>query len=448
MTASRSLRNRGHGKFLRYFGAIVTSLAASGCGQTAYDYRSGAGIGASLYTSEMAEATEQLNLYMGFLCQQAHFASYSPDKARSCLNRIKESGNWALLVHTGFNDIDRRCDDYLAWMEQARLRKDFGVSQLNALGNLTNAILLATTPSSAKAIGIVGLAFGYSQKLFTDIHTLINLGIENSTIKSIVSERRLDFREKFKDTSFTYKPNAVHTLRSYLRICMPYTITMDVNTFARATANGTSKEALERDGAKRVQDSLAEVKPLDPNTGFGSGGRNGRGIKPGADFDKIFDNYTSYEPKDLKNLQEALCVRGNRPGAVDGPTGNALAIFEDTVFASVDFKDFEGPRKNGKFDDHEIQFLSNLQGCDRETYRNIFERINFGILSENRRKEELSGFIALLNRKRNLNLDLNLALNSPDLREQIRLARADFELSLVEAGPPDQITQKLVTRLR
>ncbi|WP_306145695.1 hypothetical protein [Roseibium sp. MMSF_3412] len=448
MTTSRSLRKRGHRSFLRFFGAIATSLAVSGCGETAFDYRTGAGIGADLYSPGMERATQQLHQYIGFLCQQAEFSSFSPENARACLHRVEQSGNWSIIVHTGFNDIDRRCDDYLAWMEQARLRRDFGVSQLNAISNLTNAILLATTPASAKAIGIVGLAFGYSQKLFTDIHTLINLGIENSTIKTIVSERRMAFRQKFSDTKFTYKPNVIHTLRSYLRICMPYTITMDVNTYARATATGTTELVRKLDDPAQIAASLARTTPLKPEQEFGTGRPKGLGPVSGKDFDKVFKNPANYEKQDLKLVQEAMCVQGYKPGIVDDPTINAIKIFEDTPFRSDNFPDFRKPLSNGKLDDFEVEFLTSWGTCDTSKYKNIFERVWFELVTDEERKKRTKGMIGLMNRSFDPDLDVDLDLNNADLRNAIKTIRANFGLTDETKGSADQVTWSLLKRLR
>ncbi|MEP3430992.1 MAG: hypothetical protein ABJN98_20070 [Roseibium sp.] len=357
--------------------AIASALLA-GCGNSPIDYRTGAGIGADLYSTDMAQATQQLNQYMGFLCQQAHFASYSPEKAKTCLNNVAATGNWGAIVHTGFNDIDRRCDDYLAWMEQARLRRDFGVSQLNALGNLTNAILLATTPSSAKAIGIVGLAFGYSQKLFTDIHTLINLGIENSTIKSIVSERRNKFRKEFSNTAITFKPNAVFTLRSYLRICMPFTITMDVNTFARATVNGTSTQALKRDSASEIKASLAGQQVIGSGQGgteFQFGADDEITINPPIE-ESISGATTDWEkqlqPEDLATIQQYLCIAS--PAANFGnKTRAGFRFWTGVNDGTANARDVLHSRDGSK-----LLEVAKLNGaCPTSRYKNFFERDSF-----------------------------------------------------------------------
>ncbi len=219
--------------------AVFATLAIAGC-QVAgdLDYAK-SGIGADLYSGDIAQATANLETYLGFICKQASVSTVEgPDGYPACSYQAFAPTDWTIVVQTGFNDIDRRCDGYLQWLEEVRLRGSLVNAQLNDAGRLTNQVLTALYPTAGITIGIVGEAFGFARSAFNNYQNRVLLGFEGSTIKTIVSERRLAFRIQFAKILFQYKPDAVNTLRSYLRICMPYTITMDANTFARSITTG------------------------------------------------------------------------------------------------------------------------------------------------------------------------------------------------------------------
>jgi len=217
---------------------MIFAVTLTGCTQSELEYRRN-GIGADLYSSDLSKATQNLETYFGYICTQAGIdASKEANGFPVCNYNALKDKSWPIFVQTGFNDIDRRCDGYLAWLEEVRNREAFGNSQLNAIEQLVNAVKVATGDASTSALAIVGAAFGYSRDLFSDYHRFLYNGLESSTIKAIVTERRLKYRSALRDQPIKYKPDAVNILRSYLRICLPFTITMDANTFARALANG------------------------------------------------------------------------------------------------------------------------------------------------------------------------------------------------------------------
>jgi len=241
---------------------VVITLAITGCAGQGYHYAN-RGIGPSLYSSDIAKATSELNIYLGYLCDQTGYSvSTKSDRYPRCNLTPESDARWNLVVHTGFNDIDRRCDAYLAWVDDMRRRGTLGNQALGATRSLTNYILEKTVPAGAIAIGIVGEAFGFTTTLFNEYNKFLLLGFEGSTIESIVTARRTKFRSDIaRNTKIGNKPDTVNVLSSYLRICMPYTITMNVNDYARAIATDSFPTAMAEDA--RRTDTLVEITHLD-----------------------------------------------------------------------------------------------------------------------------------------------------------------------------------------
>ena len=279
---------------------------------------------------------------------------------------------WTLLVQTGFNDIDRRCDAYLAWLEYIRHRDAFYRSQINQIGSLTNAILIATSPADAIAIGIVAAAFGYGESLFSDYQTRIMLGYESSTIKTIVSERRLGFRAEFAKAGIRFKPDAVYVLRSYLRICMPYTITMDANTYARANAIGIS--ARELSDPARVVDSTLSVGPLsavDQPTG-NRGDTEITITQEDPNVIALFGKKSGRSLAAVKSVQRRLCVFPS--GRVEPQTRTAIAIYRRRIGTGDESGSGLFPRQGREAD---LFYNTTPSDCNRKKFLNTFERDEF-----------------------------------------------------------------------
>jgi hypothetical protein len=361
-----------------YVAVVVAAAALAGCNADRRYIQNG--IGDDLYSSDIMQATTNLETYLGFICHQAGIVAPTADDGFPRCRRPMQTTEWTLLVQTGFNDIDRRCDSYLAWLEYVRHRDRFYSSQLNQIGRLTNAILLATSPADAIAIGIVAEAFGYGQSLFTDHQARIMLGYESSTIKTIVSERRVDFRTTFATVEILNKPAAVHVLRSYLRICMPYTITMDANTYARASASGVTGLTRAND-PEMVARSLLSKKLLESlpargaigdlgKTGGGEGG--GPENKPGGDLRTTFEK-TKLRKEDLVRVQLHICVT---------PPDGILGLKTRTAIKLAEYRydGTEGP--NDQLDNQRnVDWLLTSELCDikqnNRGFQNVFEKYSY-----------------------------------------------------------------------
>ena len=102
------------------------------------------------------------------------------------------------------------------------------ISQINTTARLVNAILLAYAPTSA-AIGVVAEAFGFAQATVNNYHSRLLYEIDTSTLQALVLGNQRSFREGIAELKFQTKPAVEHALRSYLRICMPFSIETEVN---------------------------------------------------------------------------------------------------------------------------------------------------------------------------------------------------------------------------
>ncbi len=275
-------------RIVMFFGVAIVS---TGCTEQSYRY-SARGIGPSLYAPDIAKATDDQNTYLGYLCDQTDYAAARSGRAYpQCQLTAAYDARWNLVVHTGFNDIDRRCDAYLAWVDDLRRRAIFGNEALEITRSFTNFILDKSLSPGAVAIGIVGEAFGYSSGLFNEYNRLVLLGYEGSTIEAIVSSRRTAFRSEIaQNVKVLNKPDTVNILRSYLRICMPYTISMNANEFARAITTDSVPSSIVDDS--KITETLVEVTYLDRNE---------------ANF-KILKNYVGTSDQNARKAK--MCAEG------------------------------------------------------------------------------------------------------------------------------------------
>ena len=100
------------------------------------------------------------------------------------------SAAWTLLVRSGFNDIDWRCDSYLAWLNARRRNRNAILNEITDTRNFTEAVMF-TAGASASALTIAGLAFGLASNTFTNYYSRLLEEIEKSTVEVLVHEKRL-----------------------------------------------------------------------------------------------------------------------------------------------------------------------------------------------------------------------------------------------------------------
>src|SRR5262245_51346127 len=225
----------------------VSLVATAGCDPLQENQYFRDGIGTSLNGPEIASATALLNQYIGYICKQAGLELIPDEPAASCSDRNFTRAQWVQFVKAGMNDIDQRCDAYLAWLDNRRRSAEPVLRQIGDMGKATGSILDATG-IGPHAMNIVGVAFGLAANTFTNVNSRLLLEVNQATVQSVVHKGQEEFRNRKDYTNTFSRSDAIHHLRSYLRVCMPFTIETDINTTVAI--------------AKRVGPVLLENNPL------------------------------------------------------------------------------------------------------------------------------------------------------------------------------------------
>ena len=178
-----------------------------------------AGVGTDLYASALSQSAGLEDQYIQFLCDHAGI---------SCSGLGVGSPSWTVIVQAGMNDIDQRCDAYLTWLDDRSRSQAPILKELSDLSVATQAIM-ATTPAGAEAITVVGIAFGLASSTFTNFNSRLLYEVNHSTVQSIVFGNDNRFRQDLMGKTINNRPAAIYALRSYLRLCMPFTIETSIN---------------------------------------------------------------------------------------------------------------------------------------------------------------------------------------------------------------------------
>lgn len=163
----------------------------------------------------MSQAT-LLNEYAGNICVQAQ-----ANPNATC------DGNWSLFVQVGMNDIDRRCDSFLAWLDARRREKEPAAGAAISAQELSKV-----SGSSPTALDIVAVAFGLARPSQFNLNPQLLVSADHSTVQAIVLDGHRKFREKIGNGVVPDQPSAIDLLRDYLRLCMPATIEASLSASA------------------------------------------------------------------------------------------------------------------------------------------------------------------------------------------------------------------------
>src|SRR5947207_11932596 len=217
---------RGKGAIL---GAVGLALLAGGCNTLDRNYLRD-GVGTEVTSTDIVTSTNLQAIYFGEVCRQAGLTvRQTPDGALLCDELALSPAAWSIFVQAGMNDIDRRCDAYLAWLDDRRRWREPLLKQLHSTAAATAAIM-GLTGVSAAPIAIVGAAFGFAQETFVNLSGRLITEVNHSTVQSLVLTRQNDYRAGLRNKVIVNGPAALYALRSYLRICMPMTIETEINT--------------------------------------------------------------------------------------------------------------------------------------------------------------------------------------------------------------------------
>ena len=216
-------------------GCVALALLVGGCDTLDGRYtREGAGT--ELYAPEVANQARLQEIYVGYICQQAGLPYEQSGDILYC-SEPAASRNWQVFVQAGMNDIDRRCDGYLTWLDNRRRSVGPIHQQILDTEAATLLILGATAADPTKAIAIVGAAFGLAAHSFTNFNSRFLFEVEKSTVQSVVLTRQQQYREALPQI-IDNRPAAIYALRQYLRLCMPMTIETQINTTVKLFERG------------------------------------------------------------------------------------------------------------------------------------------------------------------------------------------------------------------
>ncbi|MFN3251361.1 hypothetical protein [Roseibium album] len=349
MTASRSPRVRGHRIFLRLFLSVFAGLLLVACEPASQSFLS-RGIGASLPTTEadMTKTHRLQRLYFNYLCQEAGLAGAAyGGPAGTCHIGAVDAKTWTLIVQQGLNDIDRRCDSYLQWLDNRRRSNGPLINQITSIGAATTGIM-GITGASTQALTIAALAFGLAVQSVENYNGLL-LKIDSSTVNSVVLNSRHTFRKNLRGKQFSNKPEAEYVLRSYLRLCLPFAIETNINdysTFGSAGIQPTVENTINRTPVVGSPVVRANTQVLRPNRGQGT-------------------SNSRTQERISRAIQSALCLP---PDGVKGTrTTEAIRIYQNTIDTQV----------TGTLSTGEENALINEAGACNPSFKNYLERSEF-----------------------------------------------------------------------
>src|SRR4051812_3342887 len=203
--------------------SCLLALLVAGCDTTDSRYFR-YGIGTDLYSADIVEITQLQDVYLTELCRQA-LPTLSAGEGQ-CLPGVSSPLGWNLIVQAGLNDVDRRCDAYLAWLDDRRRTNGAVLKELGDIAVASQAIM-RVAGVGADPITLAGLAFGLASNTFTNVNSRLLLEVDKTTVQTLVLRRRDDYRLQLRNLQFDNRPAAIHALRQYLTICTPYMIETD-----------------------------------------------------------------------------------------------------------------------------------------------------------------------------------------------------------------------------
>jgi hypothetical protein len=316
------------------------------------------GIGAELPARDIETATKLQRIYFNHLCIQAGLGD------GGCALDTYDGRGWSLVVQQGMNDIDRRCDAYLEWLDNQHRSKGPLLSQISSIQGATTTIMGLISPGSGAALSIVGEAFGLLRQSVENYHSRLLIDIEPSTRNSVVLRALSDFRHAYGARSVANKPEAEYVLREYLRRCLPFAIETQINDLSTLGSQGI-RASEENSIFKSPVEMTTGSSPASPDQRVVFVDRKRSGIKDesGNSFSKTGDI------KIASWIQEALCLKAD--GVFGADTRAAIAEFEARNHLE---KADEADKINGKLDADEENTLIDAKACP-SGFKNYTERI-------------------------------------------------------------------------
>jgi hypothetical protein len=405
-------------------------LATAGCDPFQEGKYFREGIGTDLNRPELASSTALLDQYIAYICRQAGL-DYSPDGPTVyCNSHGFKPDDWVEFVKAGMNDIDVRCDAYLAWLDNRRRSRGPLLQQVMDMSRAADAIL-DVTGVGVHQITIVGQAFGLAANTFTNVTSRLLLEVNQSTVQSVVHKSMSDFRNSKKYTDTSTRSEAIHYLRSYLRMCMPFTIETDINTTV-SILKRVGPESLMNNALIEPESAMPDLTLAGTSSGPVSAGKavarkaeekvvaaKGRPAPKSDDAIKgIFKDYAAekFPGSIVAKILSVLCVpeRDRRNVAI---VKEYIAIWEQLTYKKAD--------RDGILDELDRDQLIDKTDCPMGTVKNYFERRRF----KDGDDPDASEVVRLLNKVEDASLpdrgrlSASVQLNDDKMRRRIAQVR-------------------------
>ena len=392
------------------------------------------GIGTGLYWQGLPAATDVADAYFSYICRQA---GISPSPEGGCPYGAMSAREWGIFVQAGFNDIDLRCDSYLAWLDDKKRSTTPILKQLSAVSTATQAILNASSVGP-NAITIVGIAFGLAADTFLNVQSRLLQEIDHTTVQSVVLGNQQQFRLNNLNVVVDNRPAAVYLLRNYLRICMPFSIEMSINNtvtvFQRGGPEALRAPQLVTRSVVATSANSAAVRGV-PLTSRETIVRQARLVPPSAaEYADIIKDYNPaiHTISKIEPILVKLCVPANELRAPGARAKALIQVYQDAV----------GNPVTGSLTTREITRLGNVRDCPADR-RNYFEA---NLMPEGLNAADI---IELVNAGLQPNRKLAANASVQEVRSRIPEVRAALSSRLQLQSPllSDQFTSDLVKEL-
>ena len=403
-------------------GCTALALLVAGCDPSERNYFRN-GIGTQLYTVETASATELQNIYLDYLCRQS-VSSIGAD-APGCAQVVPPNA-WPVIVQAGLNDIDARCDLYLAWLDAKRRENTAILTEISAVRFAVDAL---TNPNITGVSGVglaaISAAFGLATSTVNNFNSLL-LQVDQTTVQTVVTGNRRVFREDLVrfSSSIDNKPLAIHTLRSYLSICMPMTISANINS----TVTVFRQTGIAPGSGPVLPTISAPFTPREQFRGREKAG-NDKDLPPVPGAEAVIDGYPgnirTYTRQGIDSILVGLCAPQSELTRITEITKALLIIWENT--------DTHNSTKDGKITNDRERKAIVATPCP-EGILNVFERQTFTS------SQDVELLVTLLN-KVPLNGALPANTTLDGARKKIELVRKSCFVGKLAKLPDSMKTQ-------
>ena len=343
-------------RWVQALAGCLGALATSACAPVSEQYFR-EGVGVTLNSGQLAQATQLQDEYIYYICRQAGGFNEAAAAGPSCAGT-----DWTTFTVAGMNDIDQRCDAYLDWLDAQRRDRTPVLAQIAAMGAATSGIM-GVAGAGTQAIAIVATAFGLAGQSYANWNSRLLLDVDHSTVQALVYRRQQQYRQSIYNIAVPSRASAIYLLRGYLRLCMPITIETDINntvTLAQSGVPGSVIEApLVRPIPLLTPREIARTRIPEVNKPAG-------GLSPPVPRPTV-------GPEFIRQVQLALCVP-KKDGVLGGDTVQAIQTYLQAKGKSVP-KNIDALSLQPVLQDA----IDDVGDCRKKGFKNAYEVAAFGV---------------------------------------------------------------------